>query len=58
MLGKQLARMVHTVDYKVRPSTVKPLSEIELAVNLRTAAHLGYNYNSNEREEFSLTFPK
>ncbi len=58
MLGKQLARMVATVDYKKRPSTVKPLSNIELAVNLRTAAHLGYNYDSNERAKFSLTFPK
>ena len=57
-LGQQLAKLVKTVNYKVRPSTVKPLSDIDLAVNLRTAAHLGYNYNSSEKAKFSLTFPK
>ncbi|MGB1197982.1 MAG: ABC transporter substrate binding protein [Thalassotalea sp.] len=58
MLGHQLARMINTVNYKKRPSTVNPLNEIKLAVNLRTAAHLGYNYNVNEKSKFSLTFPK
>ncbi|MGJ8692609.1 MAG: ABC transporter substrate binding protein [Thalassotalea sp.] len=56
-LGQQLARLINTVNYKARPSTVKLLDNIKLAVNLRTAAHLGYNYNSNERSSFALTFP-
>lgn len=57
MLGKQLTKLVNSFDYKKRPSTVDPLNEIKLAVNLRTAAHLGYKYNSKEKSEFSLTFP-
>lgn len=57
MLGKQLARLVNTFDYKKRPSTVAPLDDIKLAVNLRTAAHLGYNYGSKEKSKFALTFP-
>lgn len=56
-LGKQLAKMVTTVNYKVRPSTVTPMNGIKLAVNLRTAAHLGYKYNSNEQSQFAITFP-
>lgn len=58
MLGRQLARMINTVNYKKRPSTVDPLGEVKLAVNLRTAAHLGYTYASSEKSKFSLTFPK
>ena len=58
LLGKQLARLINSVDYKSRPSTVKTLAKIKLAVNLRTAAHLGFDYNSNERSDFALTFPK
>ncbi|NQZ82562.1 MAG: hypothetical protein HRT52_16255 [Colwellia sp.] len=57
ILGQQLARLINNVDYKSRPSTVKTLEKIKLAVNLRTAAHLGFDYNSNERSGFALTFP-
>ncbi len=58
LLGRQLARMVNTFNYKKRPSTVNPLDSVKLAVNLRTATHLGYNYDSSERSRFALTFPK
>jgi len=57
LLGQQLARLINTVNYKSRPSTVKTLDNIKLAVNLRTAAHLGFEYNSKERLNFALTFP-
>lgn len=57
LLGQQLSRLINTVNYKSRPSTVKTLEKIKLAVNLRTAAHLGFDYNSNERSGFALTFP-
>ena len=58
LLGKQLAKMVTTVNAKARPSTVAPLDGIKLAVNLRTAAHLGYKYDANEKSQFSVTFPQ
>lgn len=57
MLGKQLGRFVNTVDHTKRPSTVLPLDKIKLAVNLRTAAHLGYSYDAEKKSEFDLTFP-
>lgn len=57
LLGQQLARLINTVNYKDRPSTVKLLESIKLAVNLRTAAHLGYSYNSHKRADFTLTYP-
>ena len=57
LLGQQLARLINTVDYKSRPSTVKTLTTIKLAVNLRTAAHLGFDYDTSERSTFTLTFP-
>lgn len=56
LLGKQLARMVNKLSQKPQ-STVKPLNDIKLAVNLRTAAHLGFNYTSNTRSTFAFTFP-
>ena len=58
LLGQQLASLINSVNYKSRPSTVKTLDSIKLAVNLRTAAHLGYDYNSKERSNFAITFPK
>jgi putative ABC transport system substrate-binding protein len=57
ILGQQLARLINSVNYKSRPSTVNTLEKIKLAVNLRTAAHLGFDYDTNERSGFALTFP-
>lgn len=58
MLGKQLASLLNTVNYTQSPSSVEPLNEIKLAVNLRTAAHLGYKYGTKARQQFAITFPK
>lgn len=57
-LGKQLATLIQSVNYKNASSVVKPLSTIKLAVNLRTAAHLGYNYQPSKVSNFDLIFPK
>jgi putative ABC transport system substrate-binding protein len=57
LLGKQLAQLVNSFNYKKRPSTVDPLRSIKLAVNLRTAAHLGYDYQPKAVSQFALTFP-
>lgn len=57
-LGRQLALLtkqrLSTPDTKKR---IIPLQELMLAVNLRTAAHLGYSYPSSLRRKFDLTFP-
>lgn len=57
-LGKQLASLIKSVSNKESASIVKPLNTIKLAVNLRTAAHLGFNYQPSEVSKFTLTFPK
>lgn len=57
VLGQQLAQLINTFNYKKRPSTVNALNSIKLAVNLRTAAHLGYNYQPTAVSGFALTFP-
>jgi putative ABC transport system substrate-binding protein len=56
-LGKQLAKMVEII-YKTRQSEgVVPLQKMRLAVNLRTAAHLGFEYKNRQKEQFHVTFP-
>jgi len=57
-LGQQLATLMKSASGKDTTSIVKPLSTIKLAVNLRTAAHLGYNYQPSDVSDFALTFPK
>lgn len=57
-MGKQLAQMLNNVNRNQQPSDVKPMNKIKIAVNLRTAAHLGINYNNSQKSEFDLTFPK
>jgi putative ABC transport system substrate-binding protein len=56
LLGHQLAKMVNKISKKPQ-SVVTPMHDIKLAVNLRTAAHLGFAYNASTRSTFALTFP-
>jgi putative ABC transport system substrate-binding protein len=34
-----------------------PLSDLRVAVNLRTAAHLGLRFTPRQQREFDLVFP-
>ncbi|WP_170115198.1 hypothetical protein [Pleionea mediterranea] len=56
-LGKKLLTMVSRLD-NTKQSYVKPSNAISLAVNLRTAAHLGIKYSSDQEKSFELTFPE
>ena len=58
LLGRQLVQLVQRISKQPLPAVVKPLKTVKLAVNLRTAAHLGYEYGSGKRSGFALTFPK
>lgn len=56
-LGKQLAIMVEALYTTKQSAGVVPLQNMRLAVNLRTAAHLGFEYKNRQKEQFHVTFP-
>ncbi len=57
-LGKGLVFMVKKLRSKEIASSVLPMDKMQLAVNLRTAAHLGFAYNTQLRTNFSIVFNK
>lgn len=57
-LGRKLVQMVTSMRESNDPSGVKPLKDMKLAVNLRTAAHLGFEYKNQQKNGFHLTFPQ
>ncbi|WP_426369810.1 ABC transporter substrate-binding protein [Pseudocolwellia sp. HL-MZ7] len=57
-MGQQLAIFMQKIENKNISSIVKALKTIKLAINLRTAKHLGYQYSQSKIEEFAFTFPE
>lgn len=57
-LGQQLASMAVSNHISNKKAQVIPLKSTQLAVNLRTASHLGLEYNSKQKKNFYLTFPQ
>jgi putative ABC transport system substrate-binding protein len=58
-MGRRLGRMaVEAMDPRsVKNSPFKPLRDLSIAVNLRTADHLGLKLTGKQREAFDLIFP-
>ncbi len=56
-LGSELVKMVTAMQQTQSDAGVIPLGDMKLAVNLRTAAHLGFNYKNQQKSQFHLTFP-
>jgi len=56
-LGTELAQLLSQITEEPLQPQVIPLRQLNLAVNLRTAAHLGLNFSLQQQEEFTLTFP-
>jgi len=57
-LGKHLFAMVHDLDKQPNEKQFATLKSTLLAVNLRTAAHLGLKYSAKQQQQFKLTFPE
>lgn len=56
-LGRNLASMLTTTMTSNTEQGIRPLQSLNLAVNLRTAAHLGLSFSSSQIKQFTLTFP-
>ena len=57
-LGEHLFTMVQELEKQPDQKDFSPLQSTLLAVNLRTAAHLGLKYSAKQQQLFKLTFPK
>ena len=57
-LGKRLAQMVNSLASSAENKKFSALKSMHLAVNLRTAAHLGLNYTKEQQDAFEVTFPE
>ncbi|WP_302504350.1 ABC transporter substrate binding protein [Geoalkalibacter halelectricus] len=55
VLGQSLARMVASATQQ--EPVIAPLADVQLAVNLRTAFHLGLRFTPRQQERFDLVFP-
>ncbi len=56
-LGQRLAEMIASLSRGEAEPGVVPLSDLQIAVNLRTAAHLGLRFSPRQQQGFNLTFP-
>jgi len=57
-LGSRLFKMVQELAQQPEQKNFAALKSTLLAVNLRTAAHLGLKYSSEQQQLFKLTFPQ
>ncbi|MCT6698170.1 ABC transporter substrate-binding protein [Rheinheimera sp. 4Y26] len=55
-LGRELVLMVEQLHQTKIAATVIPLQQVQLAVNLRTAAHLGMEYKPEVLRQIAITF--
>lgn len=55
-LGRQLGTLAEGIRAG-HGADLTPSRELETAVNLRTAAHLGLNFRAEQKDRFHLTFP-
>lgn len=57
-LGQRLLQMVNDISTNPNEKRFSALNSLMLAVNLRTAAHLGLKYSDEQQQAFELTFPE
>lgn len=59
-MGRSLAIMARSRAQtpSPQPASIEPLRDLLIAVNLRTAEHLGLNLEAHSKRKFDLTFPQ
>ncbi len=56
-MGSDLAKIaIKQIGVKLQPQ-VLPARNLKLAVNKRTASHLGFSYSKNQQRKFNIIFP-
>jgi putative tryptophan/tyrosine transport system substrate-binding protein len=55
-MGRRLAAMARN-DAGAPKEAIVPLRDLQTAVNLRTADHLGLDLSRRDRSQYSLTYP-
>lgn len=56
-MGKALAKLAESVLSQSQPQGFVTLKTLKIAVNLRTAKHLGIKFTSRQEKSFDLVFP-
>jgi len=57
-LGRDLGRLaLRVINNDAKPG-LRPTSEVNIAVNLRTASHLGLSISYQQQRQFNLVFPR
>lgn len=57
-LGRALARVAEASDDDQAEGGIRPLRDVLVAVNLRTASHLGLNIGYQQQRSFDFIFPE
>ncbi len=57
-LGRDLGRLALRVISNDAKPGLQPASEVNIAVNLRTASHLGLSISYQQQRQFNLVFPR
>lgn len=57
-MGRELGKLARTVTEDTIPATIYTLKALKVAVNLRTAKHLGIDLSSRDGRSFDLVFPR
>jgi len=57
-LGRDLGRFARRILHNGAKPGLRPTSEVNIAVNLRTASHLGLSISYQQQRQFNLVFPR
>ena len=57
-MGRELGKLATAVTEDSIPSAIYTLRALKIAVNMRTAKHLGIDFSSRDERSFDLVFPR